>query len=306
MSVGTNDASNGGWFADAYAVRAVEEVGAEIQSDLERSTDALVQPDWLSANHDDPDILAIGSSYEGFALGHIPGTVLPVHAWLKDTPLGTCIIPAGEFARAMDDLGVTEQTTVIAYDDFDATLAARLWWVLRYYGHDRVRVLDGGWHRWVLEQRPLETDERPRSRGSFSCIPRLGMSCSTAELVEKVAVESATVVDVRPRDHWEGSDPNYFGNKRQGRIAGALHLDANELLTEELRTLRPREELRAVLDKAGVPDAGEVVFYCQAGVAAALGVLALHVLGRGDALVYEASMADWANREDTPMQVGGD
>jgi thiosulfate/3-mercaptopyruvate sulfurtransferase len=264
----------------------------------------LVDPDWLWGHRDDPDVLPLGSSYEGFALGHIPGAVLPVHAWLKDTPLGTRIIPPEEFAQAMESLGVTDRTTVIAYDDFDGTLAARLWWVLRYYGHDRVRVLDGGWHRWVLERRALSTEASIRSSGSFKCVTRARMACSTDELREKIAADSATVVDVRSRDEWEGTDPNYFGNKRLGRIAGAMHLDTSKLLTDDLRTLQPYEELRSLLVDAGVPADGEVVFYCQAGVAAALGVLALHALGRDNALVYEASMAEWANRDDTPMQMG--
>jgi thiosulfate/3-mercaptopyruvate sulfurtransferase len=71
----------------------------------------------------------------------------------------TEIIPANEFARAMGSRGVSEHTTVVAYDDFDGTLAARLWWVLRYYGHSSARVLDGGWHRWVVEEFPLSPQE---------------------------------------------------------------------------------------------------------------------------------------------------
>lgn len=130
---------------------------------------------------------------------------------------------------------------------------------------------------------------------------RSDMVCSTDDLLERVRAGTATVVDVRPRDHWEGSDPNLFGNKRRGRIPGSLHLDANSLITEDLRTVLSMEELRWLLRRAGVPEHGEVVFYCQAGVAAALGVLALHLLGRDDGVVYEASMAEWANRDDTPL-----
>lgn len=260
-----------------------------------------MDPSWLWARRDDPDVLAVGCSYEGFALGHIPGVVLSVHVWLKDAPLGTAIIPADEFAQAMESLGITEHTTVVAYDDFDGTLAARLWWVLRYYGHENARLLDGGWHRWVMEEIPLRQEERPRGKGHFVARERPAMACSTGELLERIRTKTATVVDVRPRDHWEGSDPNYFGNARRGRIPGSLHLDAGTLITEDMRTLRSPDELRSLLHRAGVPEKGEVVFYCQAGVAAALGVLALRLVGRDDGLVYEASMAEWANRDDTPL-----
>lgn len=266
----------------------------------------LVNPGWLWERRDDPDVLAVGCSYEGFALGHIPGCVLPVHVWLKDAPLGTRVIPSDQFAEAIESLGVTGHTTVVAYDDYDGTLAARLWWVLRYYGHERVSVLDGGWHRWVMEERPLSQEERARGTGKFIAFPRPGMVCSTDELLEHIRTGTATVVDVRPRDHWEGSDPNYFGNLRRGRVPGSVHLDATTLITEGLRTVRSPIQLRSLLDHARVPENGEVVFYCQAGVAAALGVLVLNVLGRDDGLVYEASMAEWANRYDTPLDRDGD
>jgi thiosulfate/3-mercaptopyruvate sulfurtransferase len=268
------------------------------------TSDTLVDPGWLWDRRDNPHVLAVGCSYEGFALGHLPGVVLPIHVWLKDTPLGTEIVPADEFARAMGSLGVNEHTTVVTYDDFDGTLAARLWWVLRYYGHARARVLDGGWHRWVVEEFPLSQEERPQGEALFVPAARSGMTCSADELLERLRTGTATAVDVRPRDHWEGSDPNIFGNRRQGRIPGSVHLDLDSLITEHLRTMRSPDELRALLERAGIPETGEVVFYCQAGVAAALGALVLDVLGRNGGLVYEASMAEWANRDDTPLECG--
>jgi thiosulfate/3-mercaptopyruvate sulfurtransferase len=272
----------------------------------DRVASTLVDPEWLWRHRDDPKVLALGSSYEGFALGHVPGAVLPVHAWLKDTPLGTEMISTAEFVRAMDCVGVNEQTTVVVYDDFDGTLAARTWWMLRYHGHRDVRFLDGGWHRWVMEERALSQEERVPGNGHFVSSPRPEMVCSTDALLEFLGTGAATVVDVRPRDHWEGTDPNYFGNKRRGRIPGAAHLDAAALITEDLRTIRPNDELRLLLSSAGIPEERGVVFYCQAGVAATMGVLVLHLLGRDDGVVYEASMAEWANRDDTPLECDAD
>lgn len=279
---------------------------SDVATRHDRVASTLVDPEWLWERRDDPSVLALGSSYEGFALGHVPGAVLPVHAWLKDTPLGSEMISTAEFVRAMGGVGVNERTTVVVYDDFDGTLAARSWWMLRYHGHEDVRFLDGGWHRWVMEQRPLSQEERVPRNGQFVSSPRPEMVCSTDALVELVQTGNATVVDVRPLDHWEGTDPNYFGNKRRGRIPGAAHLDAATLITDDMRTIRSTGDLRLLLNDAGIPESGKVVFYCQAGVAATMGVLALHLLGRDGGLVYEASMAEWANRDDTPLECDAD
>jgi thiosulfate/3-mercaptopyruvate sulfurtransferase len=197
---------------------------------------------------------------------------------------------------------VTERTTVVVYDDFDGSLAARLWWVLRYYGHDRVKLLDGGWHRWVIERLPLSEQERPHDAGRFVARPRPEMMCSIDDLLERLGSGTTTVVDVRERAEWQGTDANLWGHRRKGRIPGSVHLDPAAPFTEDLRTFRTSEELRALLDRAGVPEQGDVVLYCQVAAAAAIGALVLHLLDRADALVYEGSMAEWANRDDTPME----
>jgi thiosulfate/3-mercaptopyruvate sulfurtransferase len=282
---------------------------------VDRLAETLVDPAWLWERRDMPEVLAVGCSAEGFLLGHLPGVVLPVYPFLKHNPLGsadimdlaraTAMIPADEFARVMESLGVTEHTSVVAYDDIDGTLSARLWWVLRYYGHEKVKVLDGGWHRWVMEGFSLAQKEGPHRHGHFVPVPHPDMACSTERLLERVRTRTATVVDARSRDEWQ-ADPNYWGNKRRGRIPGSVHLDTGTLITEDLRTLRTSKELRLRLDEAGIPPAGEVVFYCQSGVAAALGALVLHLLGRDDGLLYEASMAEWANRDDTPLDCDAD
>jgi thiosulfate/3-mercaptopyruvate sulfurtransferase len=128
------------------------------------------------------------------------------------------------------------------------------------------------------------------------------MMCATDDLLERFRNGNTTVVDVRTRDEWEGSDPNYWGHRRQGRIPGSVHLEPRAPFTEDLHTFRSADELRSLLDRAGVPEKGDVVFYCQVGVAAAVGILVQYLLGRDAGLLYEASMVEWANRDDTPME----
>lgn len=264
----------------------------------------LVEPAWLEANLGRDDVLAVGASLEGFALGHIPGAVLPFHAWLKDPSDPTAVIPAKVLADVLSELGVDERTRVVAYDDFDNSYACRLWWVARYYGLGNVKVLDGGWHRWVLEHRALSDAAADRRPTTVTLRPDRSLIAELPEIVAGLGT-GLTVVDTRRPRFWAGVDDNPFGNRRLGRIPGALNLDTADLIDPTTRAFLPPEELAAHLRERGMGPDDVPVLYCQAGPRSALAAFVLDELGWAPGRLYEGSMAEWANHDDAPLAAGG-
>ena len=132
----------------------------------------LAEPDWLAEHADDPQVRIIDcATLEAYRRAHVPGAVhLPVHYYIKEQGereggAGMYVMPPDEFAALMGSLGVDADTTVVTYDDNNALVASRLWWALNYYGHTKAKVLNGGWHRWLTEGRPVTFHgARPEAR----------------------------------------------------------------------------------------------------------------------------------------------
>jgi thiosulfate/3-mercaptopyruvate sulfurtransferase len=225
---------------------------------------------------------------------------------LKDPADPLHVVRAAPFAALMGVLGVSADTAVVAYDDADGSYAARLWWVLTYYGHANARVLDGGWRRCLALGQPVDYREAVSARATFAPRPVEGMRVRLDELKARHAEAAVRVVDVRPPGSYLGTD-NPFGNRRAGHIPGAANLPIERLLADgAIPVLRPTDELRRELARAGLRPAWETVVCCETGVRTALGVLVLSLLGWEGVRAYEASLGEWANRDDTPLARGDD
>ena len=135
----------------------------------------------------------------------------------------------------MSTLGIEEGVTVVIYDDDEnAMLATRLWWVLAYYGHEKVSVLNGGWRRrWIAEGHPIASgEEPPPKRAQFVARPDEELIARLGDVRSGVESGDAQVIDVRPRSYWEGS-ANPFGNRRVGHIPGAANADSGAFLLHQ-------------------------------------------------------------------------
>ena len=280
----------------------------------------LAEPEWLAAHLDDAGVRVIdcGSAtpswdppqppdWDGFIRSHIPGArPLNVHNWVKDPSHRLVVLRPQRFRAAMEGLGVSNETTVVVYDRVAGLYASRLWWALAYHGHDRTRALDGGLARWLADGWPVtEGDGAAPGRGRFIPELRPALACDRREIRERLHDPEFRLLDTRSAEEFAGTKS--AGNRRVGHIPGAVHLDWKELLTagEQLR-LRPVPELARKFEVAGLEKGDEIVTYCQAGVRAAFAALVLTALGWPHVRVYDASMAEWANRDDTPMTVVGD
>lgn len=208
----------------------------------------------------------------------------------------------GDFEQLMGKLGVSNDTTVVTYDDNNALVASRLWWVLKYYGHTKARVLNGGWHRWLTEGRPVTFHATRVPAGTFTARPDASLIADAEYLKANHTAESCQVLDARTDQEWDGT--NDRGNKRVGRVPGAKHLEwLNFVAKDDCRMFLPAEELERMVREAGFTPEKATITYCQGGIRAAHAAFVLDLLGWDNIRVYDGSMRDWANRDDTPLEL---
>jgi len=265
----------------------------------------LVEPDWVAEHAADPGVRIIDcATLEAYRRAHIPGAVhLPVHYYIKeDGPPGedhgTFVMGQSAFEELMSTLGVGNDTTVVTYDDNNALVASRLWWVLRYYGHTNAKVLNGGWHRWLTENRPVTFHATRPPRAAFTATPEPSLIASADDLLAGHADAGCQVLDARTDGEWEGT--NSRGNARSGRVPNARHLEWLKFVeTADTRRFLPAEEMERLLQEAGITRNKPTITYCQGGIRAAHAAFAMTLLGYDRVRVYDGSMRDWANRDDS-------
>ncbi|MBC7810418.1 MAG: sulfurtransferase [Burkholderiales bacterium] len=230
---------------------------------------------------------------------HIPGAVFV--DWVDeitdpDDPRHAQIAKPERYTSVMRRSGVGPETFVVAYDDAQGMFAARLWWSLNYYGHTRVAVLDGGWQKWLAEGGLTSTDVPQITPSNFEARPNAALRRTGDEVLAKM--NSATLVDVRTLEEFEGKASRAA---RKGHIPGAVNLPRTSLVTVD-GTMLPKEALLQRFAEAGVDDSTpEVITYCNGGVSASYGLLALRVAGL-EASIYDGSWKDWGNDEGKPVE----
>ena len=235
--------------------------------------------------------------------GHIPGAAfVDLDTALAGPPGvgGRHPLPGAEaFARSMRAAGVSSDRPVVVYDSGNSIAAARAWWLLRYFGHPDVRVLDGGFSGWSAAGNPIERAVTAPDAGDFSASAG-GMPLLDAESAATVA-RDGVLIDARAPERFRGErepvDPV------AGHIPGAVNVPAASLVKADGR-FRDSDALRRVFEDAGVRDGVAVGAYCGSGVAASHEVLALSLAGIPAAL-YVGSWSDWITDPGRPLGTGG-
>lgn len=277
--------------------------------------DQLVSPRWLLDRLNDPDIriadlrwylLEPGRGRVEYLEAHIPGAVyLDIDTDLAAPPYqgpGRHPIPSLEaFAATASRAGIASTTHVIAYDSVGGAYAARLWWLLRYFGHERVSLLDGGWLAWTAAGFPVEAGDVTPQPAVFIPHPNHSM------VVDAHAVETlrhnprALIIDVRASERYQGiAEPI---DPRAGHIPGAVSAPYTDTIDGDGRLL-PADVLRARYAALGADRAETIVCYCGSGVTAAHSILALERAGWKNVLLYEGSWSDWSRDPVRPVATG--
>lgn len=203
------------------------------------------------------------------------------------------------FGAAMRAVGVSSTRGVVVYDAGNSMAAARAWWVLRYYGHPNVRVLDGGFAAWLAEGRPVTTDEPEPAAGDFVASPG-HMPLLDAGAAADLA-RTGLLLDARAAERFRGDvEPIDFV---AGHIPGAKSAPTTENLDPSGRFL-DHERLRGRFAALGVAPRVAVGAYCGSGVTAAHEVLALTLAGVQDPSLYVGSWSDWITDPSRPIATG--
>lgn len=240
-----------------------------------------------------------------YQVGHIPGAR---YAHLDEDLSGPVIagqtgrhpLPDIEtLARTLGGWGIGDGVQVVAYDDATGGIAARLWWLLRWLGHDAVAVLDGGWAQWMKQELPLRAGPESNPARSFIGRPRPEL------LVDTTAVEimsrdgKPALFDSRTADRYRGENETI--DSVAGHIPGAICAPYPENIGSDGRFL-PKEALKARFEAllGGAP-ADQAVFYCGSGVTAAQNLLALAHAGLGNGRLYAGSWSQWIADRSRPV-----
>ncbi len=276
----------------------------------------LARTDWLGAHLHAPGLVIVDGSMHlpnsgrsakaEFAAEHIPGALFFDIDDIADksTPLPHMLPPADVFARRMKEMGIGDGMQIVAYDSEGIYSAARVWWMFRAMGHEEVRVLDGGLKKWKAEGRPLEDGPaRPRSARHFTARLNAKLIRDAAEVSAVTGSRTAQIVDARAAPRFEGRAPEPRAGLRSGHIPSARNVPFASLLNAD-GTMRSAPELRAAFTAAGVDVAKPVVASCGSGVTAGIIALALAMLGRSDAAVYDGSWSEWGAEPRLPIETG--
>jgi thiosulfate/3-mercaptopyruvate sulfurtransferase len=223
----------------------------------------LVETDWLAAHLDDPNLRIVDADYpQSYARAHIPGAVghLDQNIYLKTAEGQPFIMGPDQYAETMAKVGIGDDTTVIAYDSHMGLYAARFWWTLLYYGHTNTRLLNGGWRKWLREDRPATMAVPNVAPATFT--PRVNPDVVTDRELLSAAIgrDDSALLDVRTDAEWTGESDR--GNKRRGHLPGAVHIEwVNFVTDDDRKVFKPAAELRRLFAAEGVTPEKRVHIY---------------------------------------------
>ncbi|GAA3407668.1 sulfurtransferase [Paenibacillus hodogayensis] len=262
----------------------------------------LVDVDWVERNAAREDIVLLDARREGYAQGHIPGSISFDQGRLKDDTARAVV--AAETARdLLESAGIGDDTTVIVLDDGRGPAAARLFYVMEYYGlKDKVKLLNGGYAAWEEAGKPSTNVVPEPARGRLTNVRAQESLIATKRHIQS-GIRDSLLLDVRSAEEYSGENKRH--NRHGGHIRGSVNLEWTEALERDPASgvtffksygelLRPFQRLNVASDKPIVP-------YCQLNSRGAHTYFVLRLLGFTDIRPYEGSWEEWGNAEDTEI-----
>jgi thiosulfate/3-mercaptopyruvate sulfurtransferase len=213
--------------------------------------------------------------------------------------------PAEQFAAAMERYGVGDDSRVVLYDRAGNMWAARIWWMLRAFGFENARVLDGGWASWTAEARPTESGPAAQPPpATFTARPRPSLIATKDDVLTAMQAGQACIVNALNESQHTGQVAPYG---RPGHISGSANVPAMGragIVDPKSQLYEPTDVIRERLADAGAKPGERLITYCGGGIAASSVAFAAIMAGFDDVAVYDASLSEWAADPALPMEVG--
>lgn len=270
----------------------------------------LVDTEWVAAHLDDPNVRLIESDEDPllYPIGHIPGAVQVDWFSALQHPLRRDFLTQAQFEHLCSKLGISNETTLVFYGDKSNWFACYALWLFKYYGHDNVRIMNGGRAKWELEKRPLVKEVRSYAATEYLASEPDQSIRAFRDEVFRHSEARRPLVDVRSPKEYTGEllhMPNYpqEGATRGGHIPGAVSIPWSQAVNEVDSTFKSAGELRALYEGRGVTSDNEVIAYCRIGERSSLTWFVLkYLLGYPRVRNYDGSWTEWGNLVDAPIE----
>ena len=273
-------------------------------------SEVLVTVDWAESNLEAPNtvFVEVDEDTSAYDVGHIAGAVkLDWRQDLQD-PVIRDFVDAEQFSKLLSDRGISNADTVILYGGNNNWFAAYAYWYFKLYGHDNVKLLDGGRKKWELDGRPLSTDAVQRDTTSYTAKePNNKIRAFRDEVINAIGVKN--LVDVRSPDEFSGKilAPAHLPqeqSQRPGHIPGAINVPWSKAANED-GTFKSDEALKTLYIEAGLDDSKETIAYCRIGERSSHTWFVLReLLGHGNVKNYDGSWTEYGSLVGVPIELG--
>jgi len=233
-----------------------------------------------------------------YKTGHIPGAIY------VDVFLQICcpskIMSANAFENKMGELGIGDDTTVVIYDTDGGLWSARLWWALRYYGHDQAKILNGGLVQWVYNGYSLDTETPEVHPAVFHANIQPGWIATIDEVRSAINDPDVAIVDALPWSSYTGDSVFY---SRPGHIATAVNFPESNAINEVTQQVLPASDLAKMLMRVKLDPAQRTITYCGGGHAGSHLAFILYLMGFENVALYDGSLQEWTSSSSNPMGI---
>ena len=270
----------------------------------------LVETDWVAEHLKDPQVRMVESDEDLllYETGHIPGAVKVDWFTTLQHPLRRDFLSESEFEALCSQLGIGNDTTVVFYGDKSNWFACYALWLFRYYGHEKLKIMNGGRLKWTQEKRPLTKEKPTYPPTSYRAKnPDFSIRAFRDDVFDQIK-ERKPLVDVRSPKEYTGEllhMENYpqEGASRGGHIPGAVNIPWGQAVYDVDSTFKSAEELRQLYASQGITPDQEIVAYCRIGERSSHTWFVLtYLLGYPNVKNYDGSWTEWGNLVNAPIE----